>query len=485
MAEYRRTELFAPPQVNTGQAEVFGTLADRLRGFSQILANQGDVRADRALRSYVLSQYADVTQNMARIQAESGTDVEKFNASVKGYMDGTLRGTDARARQSIAEIIQKQAAERGSQIAELAVSEQRANQKAETIRGLDAMRADISTKLASGDPAKIADAEALSATFQAHIRDGIADGTFTEREGLKYIDDSLKQGVREVTFGQLDRALNTGGDAVAVAEAALQTPGFSDPERVELATQVLQRLNLHQRMDAERHALEVSEVKGAYEQGEKEATMALLQGKLTIAKIEQLVSEDRLDPTVARTLRNELKSGGPSVDDDQTAFRVSTDLLSYTEQQIGSMPGLSWDTRAKLIEKRRSQVGRWPDTNSAQEARARIDRALGIVPGTQQMVSDEKGRQRGAALTDWFNRIEALPEVDRERSAIRVAEEVITERIRLNKADEAARLRRSLESWRLKQGDPAEMGKSARAAYDAELAKRQTRIEAAEREAGK
>lgn len=486
MAEaYRRSETYNPGVVDTRAPEVFGSLVDRFRAFNQVVMQPIVESQQREVRAYVLGQYADVTANMAKIEAEAGTDLGKFQAMAKGYEDGVLRNTDSRARATVGELIQKQAAERGARIATAKVEQDRETAKSEIVRGLKAQAGEISRLLTSGDEARVVEAQGLLDQYRGHIQDSVNDGTFSPAEGMRFVDESLKAGVRDVTFGMLDKAVAENRDPITVVEGALKTPGFSDPERVELATQALQRLDLHQKMARERAGSDTSLQKLRYEEGEKAATLDLLRGKLTIGKLDALVADDRLDPTVARTLRNEMKTGDSGADDPQRKFAVETSLLDYTEQQIGTMQGLSWSTRADLITKRRAQVGRWPDTNPAQEARARIDRSLGIVPGTNQMVDERKGRQRGEAMTDWFNRVEALPEADRERSAIAVAEQVITERIRGNRAQDAERQQRSLDKYLEKAGDPGSMSKSERAAYDAEVAKRKTRIDALRREAGK
>jgi hypothetical protein len=247
------------------------------------------------------------------------------------------------------------------------------------------------------------------------------------------------------------------------------SPLMSDAEKVQFVGQLVERVNLHQRMTAEQHQMEAADVKSAHEEGEKQATELLLKGQLTQATILRMVENDSLDPTVARTLRNELKSGGTRMDDDAEAFKVGASVLDYTEQEIATNPRLSWDTKSKLIEKRRQQVGGWQDTNPMQEARRRIDAELGIVPGTQQLISDEKGRQRGRALTELYNRLEALPENERESKALEVAQSVITDTLRNTAASSLVRAQDRLEAKRAELTD--DLGARERKIVEDEIAR--------------
>jgi hypothetical protein len=168
----------------------------------------------------------------------------------------------------------------------------------------------------------------------------------------------------------------------------------------------------------------------------------MLERRLTVDKLSQMVEDDQLDPAVARTLKNDLESGNDRPDDAQERFRVETTLLEQTEDEISKNSQLSYDTRRELVLKRREQLAGWRGTQAAREASERIDRSLGLLPNMPaRAMSPEELRKRDRALTEWYNAVEALPPDKRQQELIPQAEIIINKVIRTDAQARAARLR--------------------------------------------
>lgn len=478
MADYRRSIPYQAQSQATGQAEVFQTLTDRLRDFSQTIYREavapqiearakaagseagatgtpelrspltlyGRVYNDAAVRAYALSQYSDVEKNLAQFEAESGTDVAKFQAKVQGYREGAIGGVMPEARSFIAEMIDETSGNASTRIVRAAALAAKETQRTEISGGLDTLAGRVSKLYLSGQPEDIQKASSLGQTYLDMVDASVADGTFSPKEGAALKNNHLKNSVEWLAAGELETQYNIpGGNPVGVIKNILANPALDDGDRQALARNLYSRLDLLQRGDAERANAASAAAKAEAAAAEADLTIELFQGKLTAAKITQAIRTRGLDPGVGRTLFDKLKAG-PGVDDDRERFNIESSLLSYTPQEIANNPRLSWDTKRILVEKRRSLEGGWPDSNQAQEARQRIDRAVGIVPGIPNpFLTAETARQRGEAQTRWFDLMQALPPEQREAQAVTVAQTVIGEVISKRTEADRARMMRQLE----------------------------------------
>lgn len=499
---YQRQEYFEPSSVNTGSAALYGTLAERLQAFSQqsqgiyegiaipqaeqagmAAADAGETKLrvpignvnraynDALVRSYALDAYADVHEKFSQFEVEAGTDQEKFKSAVAGYKSGTLPSMLPAAQPIIAQAMQQRELEGSVRIGTLKANETRAEAIAQSERGLTTLQDQISRGYTAGDPDSIARADALAKVYIGNIDGNVAAGLYTKREGEAKTTAFYKDVTRQVAFGQLEAELdNPNGDAVGVIQRTLDSASslLSDDEQMELTGNLLQRLNTHQAVAAEASLQAQGDLRAQWAAGEKKVTQLLLRGRLTNGMLEQMVTDDQLDPGIARTLRDSLKSGNAK-SDPETEFLYRTNLLEYTEQEIRDEPKLSFEDKAALIEKRRTSEGGWQDSNPAQEAKGRIDRALGMTPGTPAaMLSEAQLRARGRALTSWYDQVEALPEAERVSGSIKIADQVIQEVVIGNKAIEAAQLQRRRDAY-TKGKVPEDMGKTERAKYEENL----------------
>lgn len=509
---YQRTEYYEPARISTGQSAVYGTLSERLREFGARARSVGDEIAvpaaqeegaaaglagqtqkrtsitpagraynDAMVRSYALGAFADIQTNLDRLEVEAGTDPQKFRTSVDGFRKGMVPTMLPEAQPIIDSALQMRTLEGMRRISQAQQQETRANVIAESERGRTALEDRISRAYASGDPEQMTFADTnLTPLYLGSIEGDVQAGLLTRRGADAKIDLMIKNTTRQTIIGRMEAELTSPtGDPVGVIRDALDktSPVLSDEENLQLVGSLIQRLNVHQALVAEQAQTVTLGIKAQQEAGEKEATQQLLRGTLTVNTLERMVADDRLDPSVARSMRAALKEGAGQVSDQREKALVEIDLLNYSEEDIRDNSRLSWDDRADLIAKRRSQATGWRDTNAAQEAAGRIDRALGIVPGTMAVtLTDEQKSQRGRAMTQWYDAVEALPDADRSAQILPLANEVIKQVITGNDASELARLEQRLEQFTAGK-NPEDMGANERKVYDDTVARLRQRID--------
>ena len=460
MADYERFIRYQAQSQDTGQAQVFATLSDRLRDFSNQIYEQQVVPAvkakaqvagaaagaagtpqlksnftlygraynDSAVRAYAMSQYSDIEQTMGQFEVEAGTDAAKFTAKVEGYRNGALQGVIPEARPFIQQMVQERSQEGLSRITTAARVQAKETVRVQIAAGLDVMAGKVSKYFLESTDDSIAKAQATGQAYLEMVDASVADGTFSPKEGQALKDNHLKNSMEWLAAGRLEAEYSLpNGNPVQVIKDVLANPALTDGDRQQLTRNLANRLNLLQAVDQEANARSDAEFKAMGQKADRDLTALLLRGGLTTARIEQAVRLEGLDPSRATVLNEKVKTG-PGVDDNRERFKVETNLLTYTRDEIENNPRLSWDTKRVLIDKLESKMTGWPDTNMAQEGRRRIDNALGIVPGVMNaLLSEEDAKARGTAQTMWFDRVQALPPEQREQQIIPIAQEVIAQ----------------------------------------------------------
>ena len=473
MADYERFIRYQAQPQDTGQAQVFNTLADRLREFSQgiyetqvapaikakaqvagaaagaagapqlksNLTLYGRAYNDSAVRAYAMSQYSDIEQIMGQFEAEAGTDAAKFSAKVDGWRTGAIQGSIPEARPFIQQMVQERAQEGLSRITAAARVQAKETVRTQIAAGLDAMAGKVSKYYTEATPESVAKAQATGQAYLDMVDASVADGTFTPKEGQALKDNHLKNSMEWLAAGRLEAEYSLpNGNPVRVIKDVLANPALTDEDRQQLGRNLFQRLNLLQAADQEASAAADAASKAEAEAADRDLTSMLLRGKLTVGKIDEAVRLRGLNPSRATALMEKL-SAGPGGDDDRERFRVETNLLAYTAKEIEENPRLSWSTKSALVAKLESKMQGWPDSNPSQEARRRIDNALGIIPGSMNAIlSPEDAKDRGIAQTMWYDRMAALPPEQRDSSAIQVAEAVIGEYVGKRNADKRLRV---------------------------------------------
>jgi hypothetical protein len=243
-------------------------------------------------------------------------------------------------------------------------------------------------------------------------------------------------------------------------------------EEAQLENTLLTELREHNALVAAQDQDQTAEDEAHWAAGEQTATEMLLAGSLTRSKILEMVRARNLEPAVARTLQNELESasgGNPS--DPETLFHVRTNLQALSDDEITKNRNLSWKDRADMLLEKRQLANTWRSTQQAREGADRIDRALGIVPG-QFLGSLSKSviKARDVALTEWYDRVDALPEEERQTGAIEAAEAVANTHIRTKARTNAELYRARKDALIARQPAPEDMSASALTEYKRKLA---------------
>jgi hypothetical protein len=218
-------------------------------------------------------------------------------------------------------------------------------------------------------------------------------------------------------------------------------------------------------------AMEAAARKEVYEKNERVFTAAYLQGRLGKGDLVRALEVDAIDPTLARTLANEMESdatgGEPPETTQALLFALNANLLALTEDDIRNAP-IPFKEKIPLLEKYRERVSGWGSTPEAKEAMARIDRELGFVPGTPTAtLSQDDLRRRGRAMTELYNRVQSLPPDPRQTAVIGVAEEVVETVLKTQQQRSAQKARAQLDVLRKK--DVSGMGAAERAAHDSAI----------------
>ena len=509
MADYDRFIRYQAQSQETGQAQVFATLSDRLRDFSNQIYEQqvapavkakaqvagaaagaagtpqlkssftlyGRAYNDSAVRAYAMSQYSDIEQTMGQFEADAGTDAAKFSAKVEGYRNGALQGVIPEARPFIQQMLQERSQEGLSRITTAARVQAKETVRVQIAGGLDVMAGKVSKYFLESTDDSIAKAQATGQAYLEMVDASVADGTFSPKEGQALKDNHLKNSMEWLAAGRLEAQYTLpNGNPVQVIKDVLSNPALTDEDRQQLARNLHSRLDVLQATDRELSAREDAKFKAMAEKADRDLSAKVLEGTATSADIVNAIRTQGLDPSRGTALHAMLKAG-PGKDDDRERFKVETNLLAYTAQEIGNNSRLSWDSRRMLVEKLNGKMQGWPDSNSSQEARRRIDNALGIIPGSMNsLLSPEDAKDRGIAQTMWYDRMAALPPEQRDTSAITIAETVISQYVGKKNADK--RLRSVQGAINRAKADMAE-NKAGSAKYrvaEQELAKRQAEL---------
>lgn len=512
MADYQRFIRYQAQPQDTGQAQMFATLSDRLRDFSQgIYETQvapaikakaqaagaeagaagtpqlkssftlyGRAYNDSAVRAYAMSQYADIEQTMGQFETEAGTDAAKFSAKVDGWRTGALQNVIPEARPFIQQMVQERSQEGLSRITTAARQQQKETVRTQIAAGLDVMAGKASKYFLEGTEESVTKAQATGQAYLDMVDASVADGTFSPKEGQALKDNHLRNSIEWLAAGRLEAEYSLpNGNPVRVIKEILANPAMDDADRQQVSRNLFNRLNLLQTADREASARSDAEFKAEAEAADRDLTSLLLRGKLTLGKIDEAVRLRGLNPSRATALAEKLNAG-PGGDDDRERFRVETNLLTYTREEITNNPRLSWATKRALIEKLDSRLGGWQDSNPSQEARRRIDNSLGIVQGIPNpLLTAEIAAKRGEALTAWYDAMALVPPAERDAKALTIADQVINSTTRKFKAkNDVTRLRNRLT--RLQKDFAEASGKEAKATIQAEITSVNAQLAAAQ-----
>lgn len=438
------------------------------------LTTYGRAYNDAALRNYTIEKYAEAEQEIGRIEAESGSDPDKFRELASGVRSGALSGALPEARAEIGQMYARRIGEGATRIIKKRVAEQKEENLAILQKGLDTVSDSISRKMSSGNPELMLEAEEEEVQYNLMIDGAVNSGDLTPAQAIALKGQAQKTVTRQIITGEFERQISE-GDPVKFIGRVMTQPieNLSDAEKQVVVGELFQRLNRYQALVAENSQLADAEQKQRWKQGERDATVRTLRRSITVGELARMVENDELDPSIGRTLSNELASNPKSTDDSLVKLAVETNLLGISEEDLRSIGGLSDSTRADLILKRREETESWRNDQGAQEAVRRIDVALGIPSGLgpQFQVSIEPAKATAAARARsyFYDLVEALPPVERKARYLEMGDKAIKEMNRdLNRAA-LDKKRNTIQSFIKTHGAPEDMNEEERAEYDKNL----------------
>lgn len=426
---------------------------DYQTGFKQFTA-YSQAYNNAATRSYAIRAEADAEDTAARLRVEANNDPNVFRQTFGAAMDATLKQAPVQARAALADIYNRHLAEGVAALSAGQATEIQKDARSAVLEGVQRSTDRIARWRASDDPAQHALADEEEVKMQLAVDGAVGDRTLTRIEATALKQKAGHQVIFTTVSDRFQKVLEDPyGDPVRFIQnlqKANQTSEALPPDQeAKLVDDLMSQLRDHHALATMQASAAAAAAKLREEAGNRDASSRFIAGTLTRKYLKQLVDSQGIDPTRATTLANELDTRareGSMPSDPKTKFLVETNLLGYTEDEITHMSGLSYKDRGDLILKRRDWASGWRSQPEGKEAVERIDRALGIIPGTDtRMLSEEQRTARGRALTELWTRVDGLEPKDRVPQAIGTAEAVIKAVITNNAQIHVQTLRNNLQ----------------------------------------
>lgn len=436
----------------------------------------GQAYNNAALRSYAVHAEADADDTAVRLEAEANNDPEKFKATLGAVHAEVLKQAPEQARGVLDEIYTRKLGDGTARLTQSAMAEQKAKARVDVSEGISRSTDRIAQYRATDDPAQHVLADEEDHKLAMLIDASVKDGTLTQVEGVAAHVNAQRSVTAQTVSAKFSRVLDDPyADPVKFIENLKKVNRSSDllpPDQEDkLVASLLSDLREKNMLDSARSQEAEHAEKARYEAGDRVATAAMIDGSLSPSQLLHMVQQQRLEPSVARTLHNELQNP-TAADDPEVAFNVRANLLDYTDDDIKTQVGLTWKTKGDLLLKKREDEQSWKNTQAAREADDRIDRALGIVPGTMiQTLPVEVRTARDTAKTKFYKEVDALPANERQNKVLSVADDVVKKVIRSNTWKAADRALEKKKNYMKLAGDPKDMSPEKRAQFEKDIAR--------------
>jgi hypothetical protein len=399
---------------------------------------------DAALRSYALKSEAELEDEAARLEVEAGNDPARFQAGIEARRKEVMKNAPAGTEQLLTELYTRRTAQGMTRLSVARAEEIRKQQRVDLQEGVSRHVDRIGRLLASKDPRDQEEAAEEQAKLNLLLDGSAATGTVSATELGALRQNADRQVMSLSVRAKFDEVLkNPYENPLEFISKLKETNKASEvlppDEEEKLIDSLLSDLREHNALNSATAQASVDQQKAIWAQGEKDATVMLLSGRLNNRVLKEMVESDKLDPGVARTLRSSLESSANTSgkSDERALFEAKVGLLEFTEEDIRDNPNLTWSDKASLIEDHRRRSSGWEGTPEAREGKERIDRALGIVPGTIMATMDpEQLRVRERALTRYYNEMAAIPAAERQMRALEISDKVVNVQIRNSKSEE-------------------------------------------------
>lgn len=451
----------------------------------------GQAYNNAAMRSYAIKAEADAEDTAARLEVEAQNDPEKFATLFGASRDETIKQAPKEARGTLSMIYAQRMGTGVSRLTRARAVEQNELARKDTVEGVERSVDRIATLRASDDPADYERAEEEQAKLTLMIDGAYNDGTLSSTEALALHKNTQRAVTAQTVSARFRGQLNSPyGDPVGFIEKLkaenVTSEALSPKEEAQLVDGLMADLREHNQLMNAKYNEDNALVKARYEQGDRDATAALFSGELTTGKLRDMVRQQRLDPSRATALGNMLQSGGVAADDPKEAFKVRTNLIDTPDDEIANNSKLTYKTRGDLLLEKRQQEQTWKGTQAAQEGKARIERSLGIVAGTNRaMLSDEENEALDHAMTTWYDKVDSLPPGERQKQVISIAEEVAGTSIRKNKSVQAQSMRNAKQSYMERNKGMLSQGENTKKKFEARVQKFDADIAELEAEAAR
>jgi hypothetical protein len=443
-----------------------------------------------ATRSYLVNAEADLEDTAARLEQDAGTNAAAFEQSFGRVRQETLKTAPPALRGMLEEMYTKHQGAAMARIGAAAMKEQNDVARNDTQEGVARSVDRIANLRASDDVGQLLAAEEEDLKLSILIDSAVADGTISQLEGEVAHVNAQRAIVKQTVLARFKRELdNPYGNPLQfisrLREMNKTSEALPPDEEEKLGDALMAELRERNSLNAMGQEQARADRQQRYNDGNREATAALLEGSLTSSQLLKMVEDDLIDPDTARTLQNELTTGPREAKSDPKALlSAEVNLLELDEKDILTNPALSYADKSRLILKQREEVQGWRGSVPGREAVDRIDRALGLVPGSimNATLSDIERTKRERAMTEFYNEVQALPPEEREAKAIAVAEQVIGKVIKETSQQKLNDLRARREAV-LRAAAGKEFKGAAKKEFDDQMASLDKRIQQAEQAA--
>lgn len=456
---YQRDTLYQPPGVDDSKARTSQALAQALSGFTRQAANIGavlnaqkgeqagamstgkpDLKSkftaygqafnNAATRNYLIEQFTDMETQIGRVENEAGNDPDLFLAQADGVRKGALENSLPEVRGQLAEMYAKRVAEGASRITKAKIKEEKDLAKVRINEGLTTLTDSISRKMTSGDPNLMAQAEEEELQLSMMIDGAVNSGDLTAAEAVVMKGDATKGITKQIITGEFERQVKAGNgvDFIGKVMASPDIADLADDEKQQLVGELFTRLNRHQALQQEQAQTDETSRKLVYDQAERNLTRLWMAGKLTVDVLTAYNDQGVASPETVQKFYGRLRENPDAPSDPRVKALLSLNILDadITEDVIMDRGDLSWPDKQKLIEERRKKLADFADTEISQEARRRISAAFGGSDGFSiAFLEPDKAKQRGDALTLWWNWMNGVPPEKRDEVALTLAQDAV------------------------------------------------------------
>lgn len=453
----------------------------------------GDAYNNAATRSYAIQSEATAEDTASKLQVEANNDPSVFQATYSAARDATLKIAPREAQAAIADMYNKRLATGMATLAQGQAAQIQKNDRVNLAEGISRQTDRVAQLRAAGDPDSMNQADEEQVKLNLLIDGARNTNTISQQEQAAMHISSQKAIVTQTVEAQFQRVLqdphSNPVDFIEHFEKQNLLQGDEavlPPDEIKQIKQNLfSNLRQYNEMQSMNRRNGKTEEQLRLEEGDRVYTAQLFSGQLTLQKLTDAVTSQNLKPETARTLATSLLSGDKDKSDPKTLFDYKTDLLNHTPADIEANPKLTWADKATLTDEYQKRSSGWEGTQNAKEAKARIDRALGIVPGTiTQMLSPEEKRQRQDGLTSWYTQMTDVDPAQREAQAIPTAMKVIGQTIRTNKTNDAMRAQARLTAFQAGK-DLTKMNSTELKMYNDQVTMYQHQITSAQAEAAR